>query len=473
MISLLWRHGARTPYSNVFSAPYDQVLGTKELFGNGARMHYVLGTQLSQKAYPQLFTDISQTKYEIYSTQTTRTNISAISLAMGLFPLGKGPEITPPPESSAAGPLPIQLPPFKGLDPQLIPTQKFALPDGVLPIPITTINEKDDDLFNKGMEYKCPIQFEKQKAAGKQNYITNATMFDKSFKPDMDKDFPIADFKKFKSYEKATAWDMQYLGYVSDEFKCYKYFMGEYDNKSGVSKSYYWKMKYVFGILMLQDTYSLEASRRVWTDKMSQRVVSEFQTRIAASAADNKSLKKLNFFGLSGHETNIVPFMLGYQLTSEKCMLEILNSGKDRVHTSLEDADLCLGGPDFASSLVWEMSRKKSAAATSTSETDYFIRVVYNGEPLVTHCPKDKLVDKYYCPFTAFKASQLEKFQFATPQSREEVCTIPSKSFPWNVLAFVLLGVLLTVVIIYVIVQRRKSAEGDVADLSDGLETNN
>lgn len=61
------------------------MLGSKELFGNGARMHYVLGTQLGQKAYPQLFTEINPAKYEIYSTQTTRTNISAVSLAMGLF----------------------------------------------------------------------------------------------------------------------------------------------------------------------------------------------------------------------------------------------------------------------------------------------------------------------------------------------------------------------------------------------------
>ena len=116
MISLLWRHGARTPYTNVFNAKYDEVLGSKELFGNGARMHYVLGTQLGQKAYPQLFTEINPLKYEIYSTQTTRTNISAVSLAMGLFQPGKGPEITPP-ESSAQGTLSVHLPPFKNLNP--------------------------------------------------------------------------------------------------------------------------------------------------------------------------------------------------------------------------------------------------------------------------------------------------------------------------------------------------------------------
>lgn len=285
----------------------------------------------------------------------------------------------------------------------------------------------------------------------------------------MDKDFPIADFKKFKSYEKATQWDLQYLGYVSDEFKCYKYFTGEYDNKSSISKSYYWKMKYVFGVLMLQDTYSLEASRRVWTDKMSQRVISEFQTRIAA--ADNTKLKRLNFFGLSGHETNIVPFMLGYKLTSEACMLEILNSGKDREHKSLEDADLCLGGPDFASSLVWEINRKKTAAANSTNEKDYFIRVVYNGEPLVTHCPKDKLVDKFYCPFDVFKAAEVERFQFATPKLREEVCTTPPKGFPWNVLALILVTLLLVVVVIYIVLSKRKPTSDSNPDLSVNMDT--
>ena len=96
MISALWRHGARVSRKNVFKLE-DSKYDPQDLTGNGARMHYILGQQISQYDYPELFTTTEPRRYMIYSTQTQRTQISAYSLAMGLFApkLNKGPKVTP------------------------------------------------------------------------------------------------------------------------------------------------------------------------------------------------------------------------------------------------------------------------------------------------------------------------------------------------------------------------------------------
>jgi hypothetical protein len=81
MISMLWRHGARLARKNIFKAPdIDPTLtDPQDIIGNGARMHYVLGKQISSIEYPALFPQPGGSKemktesYLIYSTQTQRT----------------------------------------------------------------------------------------------------------------------------------------------------------------------------------------------------------------------------------------------------------------------------------------------------------------------------------------------------------------------------------------------------------------
>jgi len=58
-------------------------------------------------------------------------------------------------------------------------------------VPFITIDEKNDDLFNKGMKFLCPKQFKKEFAKGIENYETYSNLLDKSLKPDLDRDFPV------------------------------------------------------------------------------------------------------------------------------------------------------------------------------------------------------------------------------------------------------------------------------------------
>jgi hypothetical protein len=162
MIGALWRHGARTSKRDLWKIQDKQTFDKKELIGNGERMLYVLGRQLSQIEYPDLFKSTEPRKSLIYSSETERTILSAQSLAMGLYPPGKGPETTPQ-ASSPEDHLKIQLPPWKGLDAALVPNNKAALPQRALPIAIRTQSPLYDDMFCKGLDHVCP-------AASKKSY---------------------------------------------------------------------------------------------------------------------------------------------------------------------------------------------------------------------------------------------------------------------------------------------------------------
>lgn len=462
MISTLWRHGARTARENVFKLTGDPQVGSQDIFGNGFRMHYVLGQQISQFEYPNLFKDTDTSKYLIYSSQAERTMMSGFSFAMGLFPPGKGPKVTP--ESTAVNPnTKIWLPSFHGINPNLIPTDRDAIPRGVLPVPIISIDEKNDDIFNKGMQFTCAPAYKKQHdVTAKENMVKNSKLFDSTLKPDLDKHFPVTTL-----YPKFTTWDLKSIGYVSDEFKSFKAYTGKYPDNTGELG---WKFKYAFGILMYEFDYTDTNVLRLWTDKLSKRLISELDQRIAKVTDAEKARKRLNFLGFSGHETTIFPFMLGYKLTSEQCMLDLLKSGKDRVHQTLGDADLCLPGPDFAASFIWELTKTAGIPEDQSNDpSKHFIRVLYNGEPLMTHCPKDKIVDDGFCPYLEFKKAEIARFQFANEIDRLKACNAdidPPKSY-WKLTSIILFVLLAGLIAFYMFCTLKKTAGGN-SDINDG-----
>lgn len=47
MVAALWRHGTRTSREDKFKIVDKTKFDPKDLIGNGARMHYILGQQLS------------------------------------------------------------------------------------------------------------------------------------------------------------------------------------------------------------------------------------------------------------------------------------------------------------------------------------------------------------------------------------------------------------------------------------------
>lgn len=142
--------------------------------------------------------------------------------------------------------------------------------------------------------------------------------------------------------------------------------------------------------------------------------------------------------------------MLGYNLTNHTCIIDVLNSGKDRPSNSLEDPEVCLGGPEFSSGFTWELNLGNSAPSTSSNPNDFYVRVLYEGRPLITHCPKEKLVQKYFCPYDSFKKFHIKKFQFSSEADQRKVCVEGDEGFirnmRWDLLAiFLFIGVILVI----------------------------
>ena len=120
----LIRHGDRTPYDGLPSAPHEWSEGEGQLTGLGMQQEYKLGLKL-HKRYMVDSQLLSKT-YEantVYarSTDYDRTIMSAQSVLLGMYPPGTGPST---PNSTTP-----------------------ALPSGFQPVPIHTIPAADDSAF--------------------------------------------------------------------------------------------------------------------------------------------------------------------------------------------------------------------------------------------------------------------------------------------------------------------------------------
>ena len=112
MVTMLWRHGARTGFVNPLKIEYPPEFSNSEVHGNGMRMLYKLGKHVKNNIYPNLFTKITPQTHKIYSSSTQRSSVSAISFMLGLMEGLKGPDLTPTGFKSTDEDS-IYLPPFK------------------------------------------------------------------------------------------------------------------------------------------------------------------------------------------------------------------------------------------------------------------------------------------------------------------------------------------------------------------------
>lgn len=407
MIVELWRHGARAAARDTYDQDYVKKYGPGNIVGNGMRMHYNLGRAVKKMYEDSIFKDMKYTDFKVYATSIQRTILSAYSHMMGIFPAGTGPSTSNSIDET-------KLPPFDGAtDDKTI--GDGALPYQINPVPIVTFREIEDDYFMKGMEIKCPEADKKKDLIFEENVKNKPNVFDK-ITPVVEKAFPC---KQFFGKEK---YDLKTLGIFSDINKCYYYNEGK---AMAGTESVMDKMKYVFGIYYINAKYTNDGIKKLYTSKMSQDIIKNFEDKIAGT-------NKLKFLGLSGHETNVVPYMMGYGLTSEECLIKKLN---DEPVTGI-----CEGSPEFAANFIWELSKK---------EGKYFVRVLYNGKPILG-CLKDKALEGNYCPFEDFKTTMRAEFILSDDEYKKacgstgnNTNTVENKSIwgGWKWLALVLMMV--------------------------------
>lgn len=110
----IFRHGDRTPLTNIPKAPHKWLGEPGELTALGMQQEYQLGIKMRKRYIEHshlLPAHFDNNTLYVYSTNTNRTLMSAQSLLLGLYPLGTGPKIS---------------------------EKHFALPSGFQPIPIHT-----------------------------------------------------------------------------------------------------------------------------------------------------------------------------------------------------------------------------------------------------------------------------------------------------------------------------------------------
>ncbi len=102
----------------------------------------------------------------------------------------------------------------------------------------------------------------------------------------------------------------------------------------------------------------------------------------------------------SAHDSNLIPFMLAYNLTSRDCLWNIYKSkyANNTDLANLENEKLddvrCESAPQFASSLLWELTKHATSG-------EYFMRSKFDGE-FISFCEQGKEVEDMYCPLDSF-----------------------------------------------------------------------
>ena len=132
-----------------------------------------------------------------------------------------------------------------------------------------------------------------------------------------------------------------------------------------------------------------------------------------------KYTKRLRYLGLSGHQFNMLPFLLRYGLTSQECMERNIYQEDPKLFDPK-----CSGNPSPSSNLIWELSRKKvkhdSNLDLSREDYPYFVRVLFNGE-VIDVCKEVDGIPRGYCSMQEFRDHFVENF-ILDDESFSKVC---------------------------------------------------
>ena len=398
MISELWRHGARSAAINTYNQSYVTKVGPGNLEGNGLRMHYNLGAKI-RSLYPYLFDESRNFQHKVFSSDYERTIISAQSHLLGLYPPGTGPDVTNQVNST-------KLPPFKGaaMPPKL---KNEALPDALNLVPVDTMDIKTDLIFLKGMNYVCPGTFQSQTSSFASKVKSTLPLFS-----DISK-LISAKYPCEKYYPGCKQYDLNTTGIFSNVNLCYYFYNGK--DMDGVDETTRLKLDWAYGAYYIyMKNYDDEMTRKLYTTTMAGSVVSIFDKKIAGYKENNTD--GLRFYGLSGHETNIIPFLLGYNLTSVDCML-------DKFMNPAPGNQTCHKSPGFAADLIWELSIKDGAK----NPKDFFVKMMYNGVAYPA-CAKT-FNGTSYCTYQNFK-NYLNEFFILAETDLKKACVGGFKPVP-------------------------------------------
>ena len=366
-ITSLFRHGSRSPIKNQMNLPWVEKVGEGNLTNVGMRQHFVLGRQL-RKSYPDLFDYKTFSTYDYYlrSSPVFRTIQSGISQLNGIYEAGDTIDSGFGMSITNTDPANID-PNFDPIDYQF--DNKKALPYGFGVFPLITDTMELD--FHFRVDQSCPN-------------IKHLIQAGRKEKEKKYKDVPKETFDSLtKLGLKATTfggssdneWDLHSLDKVFDSMWADYYYTGK--PYQGADEKFYSKLRTAMSMNTLLD-YPTDTVVRLFTDAVSHSVIEGMEGKINGTIPH-----KLRMF--SGHDSNVVPFMMKHNLISLTCLKELYQTGKS--------TSICELHPNFASSFIWELNQRDT-------DKKYFVRVLFNGKP-VKFCFENQ--DDHYCEFSLFK----------------------------------------------------------------------
>ena len=406
MISELYRHGARTPLKSILPESCFEGNGVCELgklVPNGMRQHILLGEQIALIEYPQLFKDftIEAKNFRVISSPVDRCLQSAESHNKGLTKFmrdfevtgenGNHPELLKPPYPTG------QLIQADSLDNRALLGSNPLIGVETGKVMTTYFNT----IFG-GCPYATMVFYKKTIPAFKalDSTITKElTMLSNEFK---EAGFDLAELFKGEDIQ------LEHFGKLKDSIMSYFYYNRAYPR--ALTDDLYEKMSLAGSLIMVQ---GYEANNiQVNTSKVIQAIFDELDSKILAVTPNRK------YFGLSGHDSNLVPILVGLGLSSteclKKCFIERMKIKSDRYTSENTNERICsedcLGVPGYASNIVFELTEKQvhEEGSVELPDKSYFLRVILNGRVLPL-CPIG--IDKSaLCPYDDLKKLFIEKF---------------------------------------------------------------
>lgn len=375
-IAELFRHGARTPSRDTLNEDYVKEYGPGNIIGNGERMHYILGIQL-RKNYSMLFpqnkdTYLKKDQYIMYSTDYERTILSAYSHLLGLFPFDTGLSVTG--NLNVEANLKYVTPPYQGIEKSdMTISTDFALPYGIEAFPVNVLPKSSDKIFMKTEENTCPNGYKIAKE-NFNNIIPQKQVAVKGLIEELHK----AGIKSNDIFKNGKDFDLNTTGIYADIVKCKLYYEANQEGTSykGITPEILKKLEEAFGIFYINYRFNDRKMTKVYTTKMAELILKTIEEKVRGS--------KMAYLGLSGHEANLVPFMMQYGIISEECLIKkISNQG---------GIGVCENPPQFAANMIWELSRQ-------TEDQKLYVRVLYNGK-VINGCNSPN--SEQYCDVDGF-----------------------------------------------------------------------
>jgi hypothetical protein len=261
-------------------------------------------------------------------------------------------------------------------------------------------DDSEDFMFIKALNDVCPKaekKIEKKKVKMVEVLDAKAEILGNFLK---DKGVSSKDFYDTKTWTSENLFDF------FDQLHSYYYETSELFKS--MSEDEYKKLEIFEGMYRNANHYADWSLTRIFTSRIAENLLEELSNKVIDDDID------LEFSLFSANQEAMMAFISTMRLTSFDCLLDRFNKDYESIY--------CLDPPEFGSTLVFELNQADSKNKDSTGSTaednedipiddEYYVRVVYNGRPLV-FCQNDYNFDTFYCPFTKFLETAQNTFIF-------------------------------------------------------------